>query len=124
MANVAFTQKELDDLAEKLHTLQPFLNERERALLLAVFAAVIDLVKGSRTGVGAAERTPSAAIVIEAQGADRPATLADLQQQFSSAFTSGGDIGSVTMGELEIRINPLGPPPPPPPPPGGPGRIL
>lgn len=104
MANVEFTQEELEALDEK-----------ERALLLTVFTAVIDLVKGSRTGVGAAERTPPADIQIQAQGAGRPATLAALHEQFSSAFTSGGDIGSVIMGEAEIRIIP----PPPPPPPGG-----
>lgn len=109
MANVEFTQEELEAL-----------DENERALLLTVFTAVIDLVKGSRTGVGAAERTPPADIQIEAQGAGRPTTLAALHEQFSSAFTSGGDIGSVIIGEAEIRINP----PPPPPPPGGPGRIL
>jgi hypothetical protein len=116
MANVAFTLKELEDLAGKLQALQPF-NEKEHALLLAIFRASIVLAKGSGTRVGAEESRPPVAILIQApEAADRPATLTELKRQLGNSYTAGGDIDSVTIDDTTFyRIYPPSPPPPLPP---------
>jgi hypothetical protein len=123
MANVPFGKKEIEDLARKLKTLQPFLNEKERALLLAIFRAAIVHAQGPAAVAEEGGAALPAAIRIQERevGAERQATLADLQQQLGNAYTPGGDIDSVTIGETTFRIAGTGwpPPPPPPPPPGG-----
>jgi hypothetical protein len=119
MANAAFSQKEIEDLARKLKTLEPFLNEKERALLLAIFAAAIDRAQGPAAVVEVARAAPPAAIRIQEReaAAESQATLADLLQQLGNAFTPGGDIDSITIGGVKIDIRIIPPPPPPPPPP-------
>ena len=117
MADVGFNRKEIEDLARKLSTLQPFLSEKERALLLAIFAAAVSSAKVSSTGKEALEGAPPEAITANILGAgtDKPATLADLQQQLSNAYTPGGDIDSITLGGSTFKIikPPVGSPPGP-----------
>jgi Asp-tRNA(Asn)/Glu-tRNA(Gln) amidotransferase C subunit len=73
MASLEFSREEVENLAQKLHSVQDQLSESERALLLAVFAAAgdhVDVVV--RTG-------------------DAEPTTADLRSQIVKAFVPGDD---------------------------------
>lgn len=97
MANLEFSQQDIEDLARKLSTLQPFLSDQERALLLAIFAAAAGSAKPS--GLSGAT-LPKAGIVGQAAeaGTAAPVTAADLQRQLLGAYVPGNDFGSVTSG--------------------------
>lgn len=115
MANLEFSQKDIEDLARKLSTLQPFLSDQERALLLAIFAAAA----GSAKPFGPSGATlPKAGIAGQAAvaGTAAPVTAADLQQQLLGAYVPGNDFGSVTSGLPDtgkITMSPAESPGPP-----------
>ena len=73
MAELVFTRTEIEDLARKLASPQSQLSERERALLLAIFAAASRQVR---------PRHP------EGSGRAEP-TLANLREELVKAFIPG-----------------------------------
>lgn len=123
MAQLEFSRKELEDLARKVGTLQPFLSDKERELLLAIFASAAHHVTVSEPGHGV-----FAPVNVLAQELDEEenATLADLQRQLLNSYIPGNQPGeSGTSLGLTAKISgmptPTPPPPPPPPPPAEPG---
>jgi hypothetical protein len=79
MATVKFTHEEIEDLARKVGALGPFFSKKERALLLAIFAA-------------AAEKVTSSAKIGEFPGSEPSAdsaTLENLQEQLLKAYIPG-----------------------------------
>jgi hypothetical protein len=115
MADVEFTRKDIEDLARKLSTLQPFLSDQERQLLLAIFATAADHAES--TGPGGAS-LPAASI--RGQEADAGAadqvTAEGLQQQLLSAYVPGNDFDSLTQAHswhVQHKITAVGVPPPP-----------
>ena len=102
MTYLEFDRKEIENLIQKLSTLN--LNEQERALLLAIFAAAAD--RAQQTG-------PTVATLPEASVGEE--TLADLQQQLLTAYTPGNSFDSVTQPPIPFSIHHTPPPPPPPP---------
>jgi hypothetical protein len=120
MAGVQFNLQDIEDLDQKLSTLQQFLSDKERALLLAIFAAAAGRIKVSITGQGELEGELPTPIVDQAlyDRTDWQQTLADLQQQLLNAYIPGEDPDSGTQGGMKAKITtpPLPPQPPPPPP--------
>jgi hypothetical protein len=96
MDDLEFSRQDIENLTQKLSTLE--LTEQERELLLAIFAAAADRARPS--GPGEATLPPaSSARAGEAEAAtDEQETLADLQQQLLDAYTPTNSFDSVTEG--------------------------
>jgi hypothetical protein len=112
MADLQFSQQEIEDLAQKLSRIQPSLSERESTLLLAIFAAAADRAKRSDSGGGATLpwfeiRNPPP----PPPGAGEQVTLTDLQQQLLNAYIPGNDFNFASAPKV------VAPPPPSPSPP-------
>jgi hypothetical protein len=92
MSDLQFSRAEIESLAQKLDSMQEQLSEREKQLLLAIFAAAGNHVRSSKPK--------------DSGGAD--ITLADLLGQLLIAFSpdDGGEFFIISINE---------PPPPPPP---------
>jgi hypothetical protein len=92
MSDLQFSRAEIEGLAQKLDSPQAQLSEREKQLLLAIFAAAGNHVRSSKPK--------------ESGGED--VTLADLLGQLLIAFSpdDGGEFFIISVNE---------PPPPPPP---------
>jgi hypothetical protein len=119
MTGVQFTLQDIEDLDQKLSTLQPFLSDKERNLLVAIFAAAVDRIEVSTTDQGTLQGelpTPSLAQTLYAR-TDWQQTLADLQQQLLNAYIPEGDASPVDEGGMKAKITTPPPPPPPLPPP-------
>jgi hypothetical protein len=115
VANVEFTSQAITDLAQKLSTVAPSLNDQELALLLAIFAAAAERAKSfnppdlGATLPEAAIRGPAAGTAITA-----PVTAQILQQQLLGAYVPGNDFDSLTKGlVITGKITPIKPPPTP-----------
>ena len=87
MANLTFSRKEIEDLATKVSVLKPFFSEKERELLVAIFASAAEHVTRSDTGDGV---FPPTQVPPPEPGADST-TLEDLQQQLLNAYFSGNE---------------------------------
>ncbi len=75
MPKLDFTREEIEELAQKLDSLQSQLSDRDRLLLLAIFAAASNQVwNKEEKGLGATEPT-----------------LADLRKELLNAFLPGND---------------------------------
>jgi len=79
MATVTFTHEEIEDLTRKVGALGPFFSKKERALLLAIFAAAAEQVTRSETLGVFPGSEPSADNV----------TLENLQEQLLNAYIPG-----------------------------------
>jgi hypothetical protein len=118
MADMEFSRQDLEDLVRKVSQLQPYLSERERQLLMAIFAAAAERAKpfGPK----------QAATLPEAEGARPPAgdqtgeqpTPADLQRQLLAAYIPGKSFDSLTAGPSTPKISEGGTITPLPPAPG------
>jgi hypothetical protein len=98
MATVDFTHKEIQDLARKVGTLEPFFTEKEHALLLSIFAAVVGQIKVPDPDHGV---LPLAKIDTQAGGAGgAQQTLTDLKGQLLTAFYPG----STPRGGITAKI--------------------
>lgn len=113
MANLEFTSQAITDLAQKLSTVAPSLNDQELALLLAIFAAAAERAESfNPPDLGAS--LPEAAIRGPAAGAAiaAPVTAETLQQQLIGAYIPGNDFDSLTSGmAITGKITPIKPPP-------------
>src|SRR5713101_6448818 len=105
MAELQFSQQEIENLAQKLSRIQPSLSERESTLLLAIFAAAADRAKRSgpdgATLPGFEIRNPP-----PAAGTGQQVTLTGLQQQLLNAYIPGNDFNFASEPKV------VGPPPP------------
>jgi hypothetical protein len=113
MADLEFSQKDIEDLAQKLSTIQPPLSEQESWLLLAIFAAAAARAKPSGPDGGATlprfeirTQPPGAGA-----GADEQVTLTDLQQHLLNAYIPGNDFNFVATGEIAPEPKIVGIPP-------------
>jgi hypothetical protein len=86
MSELQFSRKELEDLARKVGTLQPFLSDKERALLLAIFASAEHHVRVVEPGHGA-----FAAVNVLGQELEEEEdpTLGDLMRQLLNSYIPG-----------------------------------
>lgn len=98
MSDLQFSRAEIEGLAQKLDSLQAQFSEREKQLLLAIFAAAGNQVRSS---------DPE-----DSAGAD--ITLTDLREQLLIAFTpdGGGDLIIISIpdpppGGGEPSIGPI-----------------
>jgi hypothetical protein len=116
MATVDFNHKEIQDLARKVGTLEPFFSEKEHALLLSIFAAAVDQIEvpdpdhgvlplaeiGTQAGEG--DGADGVGGGIEAGGAGAAGgshpTLSELQGQLLTAFYPG----STHRGGITAKI--------------------
>jgi hypothetical protein len=99
MDNVDFSHQDIQDLARKVGTLQPFFTEKEHSLLLAIFAAAVDRteVPDPDHGVLPVAETDPPQEAAGDGGAPQP-TLTDLQQQLLNAYFPGGHHGPGGQG--------------------------
>jgi hypothetical protein len=111
MADLQFSQQEIEDLAQKLSRIQPSLSERESTLLLAIFAAAADRAKRSDSGGGATLPGFEIRNPPPAAGTGQQVTLTGLQQQLLNAYIPGNDFNFASEPKV------VGPPPPSPSPP-------
>jgi hypothetical protein len=88
MGNVDFDHKDIQDLARKVGTLEPFFTEKELSLLLAIFAAAVDRTNVPETGHGVLPGARIDAQEPAPPGGAQP-TLTDLQQQLLNAYYPG-----------------------------------
>lgn len=88
MAELQFSRKELEDLARKVGTLQPFLSDKERALLLAIFASAEHHVTVPEPGQGA---FPVVNVLAQELEEEESPTLADLQRQLLNSYIPGNE---------------------------------
>ena len=105
MADLKFSRKEIEDLARKVSTLEPFFSEKERALLLAIFASAAEHITVSKPGRGA---LPIANVLAQELGADRT-TLEDLQRQLLNAYIPGNEPPPGIAAKITGVIPPPGP---------------
>jgi hypothetical protein len=105
MADVPSTADEIRNLAQKVAELQQVFNQGEQNLLQAIFADAANRMGGVQPSPPTT--APEAIIAV-------PATLADLQEQLTNAYTAGDDV----QGGILYKITPPGGGVPPPPPPG------
>ena len=93
MPELQFNQKDIEDLSRKVGTLEPYLSDEERTLLLAIFAAA----SASAKRPSAASRKRAATLPVAdtnhpaTRGARTPrqATFGDLQRQLLDAYKAG-----------------------------------
>ncbi len=85
MAELQFSRKELEDLARKVGTLQPFLSDKERALLLAIFASAEHHVRVTEPGHGAFAEVN----VLGQELEEGYPTLGDLMRQLLNSYIPG-----------------------------------
>lgn len=105
MAELEFTQGDIEALTRKLATLEPFFSNQERALLLAIFAAAAERAESysAHGGILPQAASPGQAAGPGA-GTGQPASLPLLQQQLLCAYIPGNSFDSVTHGGLMDRI--------------------
>jgi len=89
MPELQFNRKDIEDLTRKVGTLEPYLSDEERALLLAIFAAA---------STHAAPRTRAATLpTAETEhptggaGIPREESFGDLQRKLLDAYVAGTD---------------------------------
>ncbi len=106
MVDLQFSQKEIEDLAQKLSNVKPPLTERESTLLLAIFAAAADRAKPSGPDGGATlPRFEIRNQPPEAETEDQ-VSLTDLKQQLLNAYIPGNDFSGIVTAKI------VGEPPP------------
>ena len=100
MPDLEFKQENIEDLARKVGTLEPFFSGQERALLLAIFATASERVARRNR----AATLPAADTEHPTPGATtgKQATLKDLQQQLLDAYVAGTD---PAQGGFTARIH-------------------
>ena len=100
MADLQFSQKDIEDLAQKLSNVQPPLTEQESTLLLAIFAAAAYRAKPSGPGGGAT--LPGFEIRNQPPEAkpEEQVSLTDLKQQLLNAYIPGNDFSFVVAGKI------------------------
>jgi hypothetical protein len=86
MAELQFSRKELEDLARKVGTLQPFLSDKERALLLAIFASAEHHVRVTEPGHGAFAEVN---VLGQELAEEEYSTLGDLMRQLLNSYIPG-----------------------------------
>jgi hypothetical protein len=109
MENLEFSRKELEDLARKVGTLQPFLSDKERKLLLAIFASAEHhvTVPGTDRGV-----FPAVNVLAQELEEEESPSLADLQRQLLNSYIPGNaQPESGTPLGLTAKITGITPPP-------------
>jgi hypothetical protein len=89
MPELQFNRKDIEDLARKVGTLEPYLSEQEHALLLAIFAAASERAT-PRTRAATLPTAETEHPTREA-GTPRHATFGDLHQQLLDAYVAGPD---------------------------------
>jgi hypothetical protein len=106
MADMEFTQQDIQNLTRKLATLDPYFSDRERDLLLAIFATAAERAKpyGSQHGGTLPQAVSSVPPPGHGAGTGQQASLPRLQQQLLSAYVPGNSFDSVTQGGLTGRI--------------------
>jgi len=111
MAELQFSRKELEDLARKVGTLQPFLSDKERELLLAIFASAEHHVTVSPTKPdhGAFDEVK---VLGQELTEDENPTLGDLQRQLLNSYIPG-NTQPETGTPLGLTAKVTGLPPPP-----------
>jgi hypothetical protein len=109
MQELQFNQKDIEDLARKVGTLEPYLSERERALLLAIFAVASERVARRNR----AATLPAADTVHPSRVAPtgKQATFSDLQRQLLDAYVAGTDPSQGGFTFSITGIPPTGVPP-------------
>jgi hypothetical protein len=85
MTNVPFSRQVIEELADKLDSLQSQLSDRERELLLAIFSAARDRVRPDHAEVGT------------------EVTQADLRGQLLNAFIPGAGTDFIIA---DIKVGP------------------
>jgi hypothetical protein len=105
MADLEFNRQEIEDLAQKLSTLESIFSEQERALLLAIFAAAADRAKQTGPSVATLPEASVGQTPGAGAGTDEQPTPADLQQQLLSAYTPGNSFDSVTQAQVPPSIH-------------------
>lgn len=106
MADLEFTEQNIQDLTRKLATLDAFFSDTERGLLLAIFAAAAERAKpyGSQHGGTLPQATSLGLAPGQGAGTGQQANLPRLQQQLLCAYIPGNSFDSVTQGGLTGRI--------------------
>lgn len=91
-----FTQAEIEELAQELSTLQS-LNDRQRFLLIAIFAAAADRAKPVAPAGPPGQPKSPAAVLPAPQVKNQPAGVvpADLKQALLSAYVPGNDFNDL-----------------------------
>lgn len=110
MADLEFTQQNIQDLTRKLATLDAYLSDTERDLLLAIFAAAAERAKpyGTQHGGTLPQATSPGPPPQQGAGTGQQANLQSLQQQLLCAYIPGNSFDSVTQGGLTDRITGTG----------------
>jgi hypothetical protein len=112
MAELQFSRKELEDLARKVGTLQPFLSDKERELLLAIFASAEHHVTVREPGRG---KFAEVNVLGQDLEEEESATLADLQRQLLNSYIKGNTEAEIgTPLGLTAKISGMPSPPPAP----------
>jgi hypothetical protein len=100
MTTTRITRQDLDSLAEKIATLQ--LDERERAVLLAVFALAADSVGRRLPGTDVRRSTPGVTVTQDGE-------LPDIATIFDQAFAAAaGDDGDSSDDTVAVRLGKIG----------------
>jgi hypothetical protein len=108
MADLEFNRQDIQDLAQKLSTIWQLLNDKERALLLAIFAAAASNATPSTPDTPATLPEATGPGQGPGAGADYQATIQYFRDQLLNAYTPGSSFDSVTEGGDVGRIGAAG----------------
>jgi len=103
MPDIPVSQSDVESLGEKIAGLEPQLSEKERALLLGVFAVASDSISSGSSTVVSRVSDQETPIAVEVGGA-----LPPLRDQFLQAFTPGAAAeagGAAAPPKVEAGFN-------------------
>ena len=102
MPDVPVSQNDVESLGEKIGSLESQLSEKEKALLLGVFAVASDSISSGTSPVVSRESGQDTPMAVEVQG-----SLPPLRDQFVNAFTPGAaqDVGGAAATKVEGTVS-------------------